>query len=336
MTRQIGEIQVLKGDEVVYIHPIGAFAVMIGRRPENDLRLADARVSSHHLVLRWFGDRLLAHDLGSKNGTFINDVLVTNPTPVADQDIIRLGSAIQLRICLRPAPPGLTLERPYFVVTDLNTAVVYPVRSNRFRVGSRAGSDLELTDGPAVAATITLHDNGEIWLGTDDDERPLLAGEPFEVAGHRLILREDPGGPDSTVEERKNARTRYPYRLKVDLGAQGEPEATVEDLRLGVVHAIHAENRVALLYVLARQALLDRDRGRGDSDLGWLPDDEAMLGIWGRRRETIGQNNYQVLLCRLRKEINDAGLDGWFIEKRAGCTRVVLDEIQIVGNQPGR
>lgn len=334
MSRQIGEIQVLKGDsgdEVVYIHPIGAFAVMIGRRPENDLRLADARVSSHHLVLRWFGDRLLAHDLGSKNGTFINETLVTNPTPVGDGDVIRLGSAIRLRISLRPAPPGLTLERPYFVVTDLNTAVVYPVRSNRFRVGARAGSDLLLADGPAVAATLTLHDNGEIWLGTDESERAISTGEPFDVEGHRLILREDPGGPDSTVEERKTARTRYPYRLKVDLGNTGEPEATVEDLRLGMVHTIHAENRVALLYVLARQALQDREKGRPESDLGWLPDEDAMLGIWGRRRETIGPNNYQVLLCRLRKEITDAGLDGWFIEKRSGSTRVVLDEIHIVG-----
>jgi hypothetical protein len=34
-----------------------------------------------------------------------------------------------------------------------------------------------------------------------------------------------------------------------------------------------------------------------------------------------------VLVCRLRKEIADAGFDGWFIEKKRKCIRARLTEV---------
>lgn len=327
-----GEIQVLQRDEVVHVEPIGPYAIMIGRSPDNDLRLADSRVSGHHVVLRWTTSKLLVHDLGSTNGTFLNEQQVTNPAPVADGDVIRLGSSIRLRIRLRPVRQMIVPPSPKLLLADLKTGVVYPLRSNRFRVGTREDSDLRLSEGPAIAATLSLHDNGEIWVGTDEEEHPIEVGEPFQIGEHRLIIRDDRAVMGSTERETTVQRTRYPYRLKVELGGQVGPEALLEDLRGGATHSIRAENRVALLYVLAQQAVKDRERALPESERGWTQDEDAIVGIWGRRWESLGPNNYQVLLCRLRKEITDAGLDGWFIEKRSGCTRIVLDDIQVKGN----
>ena len=317
-----GEIQVLQRDEVVHVEPIGPYAIMIGRSPDNDLRLADSRVSGHHVVLRWTTSKLLVHDLGSTNGTFLNETQVTNPAPIADGDVIRLGSSIRLRIRLRPVRQMVVPPSPKLLLADLKTGVVYPLRSNRFRIGAREDSDLRLNDGPAIAATLSLHDNGEIWVGTDEEEHAIEVGEPFQIGEHRPVM-------GSTERETTVQRTRYPYRLKVDLGGQVGPEALLEDLRTGAMHSIRAENRVALLFVLAQQATRDRERNLAESECGWTQDEDAMVGIWGRRWESLGPNNYQVLLCRLRKEITDAGLDGWFIEKRSGCTRIVLDDIQV-------
>ena len=328
MNLQTAEILVLQKNDVVHVEPMGPYAMMIGRNPGNDLVLADNRVSGHHLVIRWSANRLVVQDLGSTNGTFLNESPVgAQPAPLADSDVLRLGSSIRLRLRLRNTNASLPPLRPRLVLTDLKTGLVYPIRTNRFRIGKRAGVDLRLPDGVDIAATLSIHDNGEIWVGTDEEEHPILVGEPFEIGGHKLILRDDRAVMGSTEREVTVAQTRYPYRLKVDLGGQAGPEAVVEDMRTGTSHHIRAENRVALLYVLAQHAQKDREGGVGASETGWTQDEEAMVGIWGRRWESLGPNNYQVLLCRLRKELNDAGLDGWFIEKRSGCTRVVVDEI---------
>lgn len=324
-----GEIQVIHRDEVVHVEPIGPFALMVGRSPDNDLRLADSRVSSHHLVLRWAGESLLVQDLGSRNGTFLNEVPVSAPTRVSDSDVIRLGRSVRLRVRLRRVSAPVPAPRPRLLVIDLKTGLLYTIRSDRFRIGAREGADIRLPEGEGAEAVLSLHDNGEIWLGTDDEEHAVVVGEPFEIGGHRFLIRDDRALLMSTERELAVQRTRYPYRLRVSLTGQGGPEARIEDPRSGIRHVIRAENRVALLYLLAQHALRDMERQVPPADRGWTSDEDVMVGVWGRRHETLGPNNYQVLLCRLRKEITDAGLDAWFIEKRANNTRIVLDDIQV-------
>jgi hypothetical protein len=67
--------------------------------PDIDLNRFGAHekgVSRLHCHLRFEGDLLLAIDLGSANGTFINDkkVLPDHPATLSDGDILRLGNLI--------------------------------------------------------------------------------------------------------------------------------------------------------------------------------------------------------------------------------------------------
>ena len=67
--------------------------------PDIDLNRFGAHekgVSRLHCHLRFEGDALLAIDLGSANGTFINDirVLPDHPAPLSDGDILRLGNLV--------------------------------------------------------------------------------------------------------------------------------------------------------------------------------------------------------------------------------------------------
>ncbi|GAA5103555.1 BTAD domain-containing putative transcriptional regulator [Nocardia iowensis] len=66
--------------------------VRIGRLPDNDLVLDDARVSRHHarLVVREAG--VLLVDLGSANGTYVNGTQIVAGTLLSDGDTIRIGS----------------------------------------------------------------------------------------------------------------------------------------------------------------------------------------------------------------------------------------------------
>lgn len=73
--------------------PLGEI-VTIGRSPGNKLVLHDAQVSRNHALIRREGTRYLIIDLGSANGTFINDKPVTTATPLRSNDVIRLGESI--------------------------------------------------------------------------------------------------------------------------------------------------------------------------------------------------------------------------------------------------
>ena len=71
----------------------------IGRSAVNDIRIMDNYVSREHLMLRKLGDRILARDLGSKNGTFVNG----NPLRPGAEVEVREGVSIVIgmsMICL--------------------------------------------------------------------------------------------------------------------------------------------------------------------------------------------------------------------------------------------
>jgi len=49
-------------------------------------------VSRRHARIRVAGGQATIEDLGSKNGTFVADRRVDSPMPLADGDVIRVGS----------------------------------------------------------------------------------------------------------------------------------------------------------------------------------------------------------------------------------------------------
>jgi hypothetical protein len=67
--------------------------VTVGRAPDCDLVLADPTVSKHHFELRPRGTDVVLVDLGSTNGTRVNDVGVHDRVLV-DGDHIRVGATV--------------------------------------------------------------------------------------------------------------------------------------------------------------------------------------------------------------------------------------------------
>lgn len=64
---------------------------IIGREEGCAIRLASADISKRHCAVRAKNDTLLVRDLGSRNGTYLNDVLVTEPTLAEPGDVLRVG-----------------------------------------------------------------------------------------------------------------------------------------------------------------------------------------------------------------------------------------------------
>lgn len=76
--------------------PLARQHLTIGRAPDNILVLADPQVSAYHAVISWQADpnRHLLKDLGSTNGTYLNERRVAGPGLLRHGDAIRLGDTI--------------------------------------------------------------------------------------------------------------------------------------------------------------------------------------------------------------------------------------------------
>ncbi|MCB9229916.1 MAG: GGDEF domain-containing protein [Deltaproteobacteria bacterium] len=66
----------------------------VGRSVDADVTIAESSVSRVHAVLKKEQDQIILEDAGSANGTYVNDVRVSSPVLLNDQDMVRLGAVI--------------------------------------------------------------------------------------------------------------------------------------------------------------------------------------------------------------------------------------------------
>jgi len=83
---------VLKKDGmVVNAFSLNGEQIQIGRDQLNHIRLTDPMVSRFHAEIQRQGRSYTLVDRKSTNGTRLNGILVTRPTPLADDDAVGLG-----------------------------------------------------------------------------------------------------------------------------------------------------------------------------------------------------------------------------------------------------
>ncbi|HSJ57426.1 MAG TPA: FHA domain-containing protein [Anaerolineae bacterium] len=68
-----------------------AGTVNVGRARENQLVLQDPTVSRHHAWIKAEGQQFTVFDVGSANGTFVNDERVQEPRELQSGDVVRFG-----------------------------------------------------------------------------------------------------------------------------------------------------------------------------------------------------------------------------------------------------
>lgn len=64
---------------------------VIGRGGDADIILDDTGVSRHHVELSRQGDAVVATDLGSTNGTFVDGERISTPVRVSDRSLVTVG-----------------------------------------------------------------------------------------------------------------------------------------------------------------------------------------------------------------------------------------------------
>jgi len=84
----------IHGPNMGQLTDIESGGATIGRGSEVQLQVVSDTVSRRHAVLSYLGDNLTVRDLGSLNGTYIDDERVLVPTPLAPGQILRVGGVI--------------------------------------------------------------------------------------------------------------------------------------------------------------------------------------------------------------------------------------------------
>ncbi len=164
-------LEILDGDRAGEVVAVGDQPIRIGRKPGNDLVLADEKTSGVHCEIVREGDRHLLRDLGSTNGTFLDGKRV-HELVLTPGDVVTVG---RLRVCFRS-------EGEAAGASDLSMH-----RLDAARVGKRGGS-MGLVALLLVAAGGA---GGWFWwqgrAGGDGQAGPAVRHRaPLVVAGNKL------------------------------------------------------------------------------------------------------------------------------------------------------
>jgi pSer/pThr/pTyr-binding forkhead associated (FHA) protein len=171
-------IATVKGVEVkhVYLHKD---RTTLGRKPGNDIVLDTMVVSGQHCAFDLVGVAdVYLQDLGSTNGTYVNDRMVKERTRLADGDVIAIGPyRIKfLQASEEPSTFGGTLQ---FAAEALQQQAVFTVIS-----GSSSGLEMPVVKAvttfgkPGVSVVSVAHRRGGYFVThLGGHTAPLLNGQ---------------------------------------------------------------------------------------------------------------------------------------------------------------
>ena len=291
---------------------------LVGRGPRCTLRLDDPLASSEHARLRWSDDTWYVRDLGSSNGTVVDDVSLApgRDHPLKKGSVLCFGNR-EARWCLVDASgPG---ARAVLV------AGTKQQRTDRGILTLPNGKNPEAQVFRAPAGGWILEQNGEHAEACDQQivERPSgrwrLDLPPLDEAVESTF--EGPVPSSRAIDEITLHFTVSHDGEDVELRVLTDPEDAIE---LGV--RVYNE----MLLELARTRLADAE-GRPEIDTGehgWVYTDE--LTTRAALRDESQLNQY---VFHARKQLARAGIDdaARLIERsrrgrlRLGTSRIVID-----------
>jgi len=103
-----GYLELLTQPNPGQIYPLSNLN-LFGRASDNNIILDEETVSGHHAQLSFQGGQWLLEDLGSKNGTAVNDLELDDPMVVTFGDEIRFGN-VDLALRAGQPPTGVSSD----------------------------------------------------------------------------------------------------------------------------------------------------------------------------------------------------------------------------------
>jgi len=274
---------------------------VVGRLPSCRLSLTQSFVSLAHALLRHNGEFWELRDLGSTNGTFLNDVRLQQGESVRVRRGARLafgdrGELWELVDDREPVPAAVPLDGGEARFLEAG-AIVIPSPTNPL-------------------ATIFVE--GDSWVMELDETRQAIApDEHFTVMGRKWRF-ECPGAASSTFAR--------PELLSLsDIKLVFSASRDEEHVKLSVQSSngsklLKEKQCFYLAYVLARRR--QEDEATAVAEPGWLDTDQVLRMI-----PEFNEERFNVEIHRLRRALAEAGVSDAMqvVERRRGQVRFGTD-----------
>ncbi len=121
MSQATARLVVQRGPNPNQIYDLVQDKITIGRSPANEIAITDPEISRKHAQLIRQESGYALEDLGSTNGSFVNDRRVVGLTPLHHGDVIDLGEAISLVYQAAAPEPDATLVETGSSLAELDT-----------------------------------------------------------------------------------------------------------------------------------------------------------------------------------------------------------------------
>lgn len=275
---------------------------LIGRSRACDLVLTASDVSGQHALLRWTGASWELQDLGSRNGTHVDDARVA----VGARAIVPLAARLRFG------------HEETWTLLDASPPQLMAVRADTDEV--RLGEDgiLSLPDTHEPVLCI-FQDAGGAWVCERGGESSALADHAIVSVGDVAWKVHLPGACRSTAQDAGGLVYVAGLRLRLivsrdeeDIHALAFSGERVLDLQ------VRAHNYLLLLF--ARKRLADRDAGVPDAEQGWIHQHDLL------RMLRIDENHLNIMVHRARTHLGRSGVSdaATLIERRTGPRQLRL------------
>jgi pSer/pThr/pTyr-binding forkhead associated (FHA) protein len=284
--------------------------IAIGRSPTCDVMLEDDQlVSRRHALLRHNGTEYTIVDLGSSNGTFVNEEETHEETALRDGDLIGIGEYEILYSESAPVNPD-----------DSQTAqVTQDVSSSRAAIEAEAEPAPEwsaapepepVASAPEVAAALATAATAHTAQATERETQPPAPEPPQASAAETpAMLAEETRAPADTQPNRSGEALPDPRATATNLEAIRTQlgQASTLLLRLDEETRVSETRRAALQATRDELAtILERQRGDSTSDMSSSAEDSGLMTIVRKAADNPRDLDNVMQLSQHAGEIADA------------------------------
>jgi hypothetical protein len=269
----------------------GAYCVLwadylVGRAPDSALRLEHESVSWRHASVRWNGSAWELQDLGSLNGTFVNDgkLVPGQRARLRTGDRVRFGEDASGWLVVDADPPDAVA-----IALDDGQRIV------------PSGGLIALPDSERPELTLYRTAEGT-WVAEGPDGVWHPQRDEVVVAGGRSFRFEPGGAVHATTGPRPKRMTPTSIALEFSV-SRNEEQVDVVIQHGGNSIDLRPRAHSYLLLTLARARLADQGNAElADSSQGWV-DQARLLKMLATTPAQLALDIY-----RARRQLEDAGV----------------------------
>ncbi len=193
----------------------------IGRHPDQDLQLLDRMISKQHAEINKVGEDYVLSDVGSRNGTLLNDEPVEEPTVLRDGDEIGIGNHV-LRFSDPPTPVRIKQHMESNLSDSSSSS--HPIRkrvsSNRFLPESEIKSDSDVReDYEKLRVAAELSEEASVTFDVDTLLKIIVekAFKLFKADRAAILMRDEYGAMHTKIAVDRNLNPIRHFKISETL-----------------------------------------------------------------------------------------------------------------------